>query len=569
MAAQVDFGARQQVEGFASVLSDPNRDYFVIGGGVQPDMRGPSRASMTRDWARPPKEGEPDLEWQTAPAPQAVDSTFSFVGESANLPENAFPPNQATLYADDQAVITFDLGLRQRQVWSQGDWALEFTPKIVNATVDGYHRHTGRGVCGVYRLAAPASALRHGQPLRLKVILLPKRCDVITWFGVRHRSDTLEVSPRTNNEQIAQLQQEIIHLKRVVGALARRSYPDLFPERLATDDVIVYTNGNTHVHPPDVLLLQNGDLLACFREATEHIAVDGKIVMVRSRDGGRTWGERQVLRQHPHTDDRECSLAQLRDGAVLAAHWPNRYYDIDGYYVRRITHDLGRPFGMYVGISTDNGHTFTWPDTPIDPAPFHAAVTSERIIETRAGRLLMACYFWPLDQKHYGSAVFCSDDKGRTWRYLSTVADVPGVRLSEPALIETRTGRLVCIMRNEDDALYYQANSDDSGETWTPAMPTPIPGHHNPASLVSLADGTVLCVYGSRGDPSGIYVVASYDDGATWDIAGRRVLRDDFPNLDACYPSTALMPDGRVFTVYYFNMFGRFFIAGSFFRWDR
>jgi hypothetical protein len=34
------------------------------------------------------------------------------------------------------------------------------------------------------------------------------------------------------------------------------------------------------------------------------------------------------------------------------------------------------------------------------------------------------------------------------------------------------------------------------------------------------------------------------------------------------YPSALLMPDGRVFVVYYFNMFGRFFITGSFFRWE-
>ena len=82
-----------------------------------------------------------------------------------------------------------------------------------------------------------------------------------------------------------------------------------------------------------------------------------------------------------------------------------------------------------------------------------------------------------------------------------------------------------------------------------------------------LPDGTVLCVYGSRQDPSGIYVVASYDEGDTWDIDHRRVIRDDFPNMDIGYPSTVVVPDGRVLAAYYFNLFGRFFIAGSFFRW--
>ena len=110
--------------------------------------------------------------------------------------------------------------------------------------------------------------------------------------------------------------------------------------------------------------------------------------------------------------------------------------------------------------------------------------------------------------------------------------------------------------------------SDDGGETRTPARPSSVPAYMTPCSLVELPNGTVLCVYGSRLDPSGIYVAASQDEGGTWDMAHRRVIRDDFANRDIGYPSTVLVPDGRILTVYYFNMFHRFFIAGSFFRWD-
>jgi sialidase-1 len=292
--------------------------------------------------------------------------------------------------------------------------------------------------------------------------------------------------------------------------------------------------------------------------------------MVRSRDGGKTWGERQVLRRHAHTDERSGSLCQLRDGTILANHWPNRFYDLDGYYVYKQVHDQGQRPGMYVGRSTDNGYTWTWPPDPIDPSPFPAIYTAEHIVELPSGRLILPVYFWIQDGDHWGSAVFCSDDKGVSWRYLATVADVPGLKLDEPALVVTNSGRLVCIMRNDTGNVYYQSNSDDGGETWTPAQPTPIPGHYNPACLAVLPDGALLCIFSSRADPSGIFVVASYDNGETWDMAHRRVLRDDFPNNnDSTYPSAVVMPDGRVFAAYYFNMFGRFFIAGSFFRWER
>jgi hypothetical protein len=202
--------SRPQVEGFGRLISEPNQhpmDFNRPG----PDFRGPGPGAMTHDWWRPAQPDEPDLVWQTAPVPAAVDTTFVFIGDSANRPENMYPPNQATLYADDRPVITFDLGLRQPKQWQAGEWTLDFSPRLVAATVDGYNRlgHP-RGCCGIYRLAAPASALCAGQPLQLKVILAPQRSDVITWFAIHGRSDALELSPATNLQQIEQLQQEVI-----------------------------------------------------------------------------------------------------------------------------------------------------------------------------------------------------------------------------------------------------------------------------------------------------------------------------------------------------------------------
>ena len=121
------FQERQQVEGFARLLSQPgiqpipkdmggllNERVLGEGGGsgLGPDYRGPSDAGGTREWWRSAQPNEPDLVWLTAEAPLAVDTTFSFVGESADQPENVYPPNQATLYADDINVLTFDLGQR-------------------------------------------------------------------------------------------------------------------------------------------------------------------------------------------------------------------------------------------------------------------------------------------------------------------------------------------------------------------------------------------------------------------------------------------------------------------------
>lgn len=571
-----DFGVRQQVEGYASTVSQPGmrphharpNDRHVS------DYRGANGVAATREWWRSQPKDEPDLVWTTAPAPEAIDSTFSFAGTSASLPENHYPANRATLYADGKRVLVFEIGLPTPAAWAEGEWALEFTPRQARTAIDGYHRQFEAGGCsGIYRLAAPGSALRAGKSLELKVVLEPRNSDAPCWFAVIERPDVLAVTSETNADEIEQLQQEILRLKQIVGGLARHSYPELFPDHLQAEEVVIYTNGWKHVHPPDVELLANGDLLASFREASEHLSPDGRIVTVRSTDGGKTWGDRLVVHEEANTDVRDASIGCLSDGTLILTDFVNGYYDGAGRYVGRPADDYtGQPEGIYVARSTDHGKHWEWlGDGPLDPAPYSWIGTTERVLELPNGDLLMATYFVERGEPpvRRGCALYKSTDRGVTWSHVSVMADIPGVFLNEPALIRTVTGRLIGMLRRESGPTYYQVLSDDDGETWTEPVSSEIPARANPASLVSLPDGAVLCIYGSRHDVRGMYVVASYDNGESWDMEHRKVIRDDFPNWDIGYPSSVLLPDGRVLAVYYFNMFERYFIAGSIFRWER
>jgi hypothetical protein len=566
----IDFDSRRQVEGFSRLISG-----FVPkpGPGIHagPDFRGDSSVGMTGEWWREQPDEDRCVVWETLPVSEAVDSTFSFVGDSANLPENAFPASQATLTVNDTNVLTFDLGQRLPCRWDEGEWALDFTPRQIRSTGDSNDRQMNAGGCsGIYRLAVPGSALEPGKPLELGVTVAPPRAGRPTWFAIRERTDVIELTLETNREEIRQLQREVMHLKRIVGSLSRTVHSNLLPERIETENVIVYESGTKHVHEADVLRLQNGDMMVALREASEHISCDGKIVTVRSTDDGKTWGDRQVLREHPHTDERSGSIAQLRNGVVISNHLANTCYDGSGRFVGETNNSYkGRPAGIYIGRSTDNGHSWTWNESPMVSEPYLLSFTAERIIEDPSGRLFMACYVSNVDgyKSDTASILFCSEDGGDEWRYLSTIGDIEGVGLAEPALVVTSTGRLISIMRNDVGDQFFQAISDDAGDSWSPAKPCGIPGRGNPASLLTLEDGTVLCVHGARQDPAGMYVVASKDDGVTWDLDGRRIIRDDFSNWDCCYPSTVLMPDGRIFTTFYFNMFERFFILGSFFEW--
>lgn len=160
-----------------------------------------------------------------------------------------------------------------------------------------------------------------------------------------------------------------------------------------------------------------------------------------------------------------------------------------------------------------------------------------------------------------------SSDQGQNWRYLSTMADDPGGALGhvmEPALVLTRSGRLIAAIRNQGPAqALWTTVSDDGGKTWRKPQPSPMIGH--PADLIQLADGRILCTYGVRSgyhaDPGGIRAAFSHDNGDTWRIEEEVQLRPDFLNLDVGCPESLQVADGRVMTVYYFNLFGRFFLG--------
>ena len=79
-----------------------------------------------------------------------------------------------------------------------------------------------------------------------------------------------------------------------------------------------------------------------------------------------------------------------------------------------------------------------------------------------------------------------------------------------------------------------------------------------------------MATYGIRprmhGEPGGIRAAFSRDGGKTWDARSEVQLRNDFINLDIGYPESIQFPDGQVLTVYYYNLFQRFFLGGTWWK---
>ena len=103
---------------------------------------------------------------------------------------------------------------------------------------------------------------------------------------------------------------------------------------------------------------------------------------------------------------------------------------------------------------------------------------------------------------------FCrSTDRGATWEFLSTLST--DHEMSETAVAQLPDGRLVIVARPEGDVAW----SPDGGRAWT--KPAPLGVRLFEPRLVSLRNGTLLCLHGSYG-AGGLRAMLSPDGGRTW-----------------------------------------------------
>jgi len=170
---------------------------------------------------------------------------------------------------------------------------------------------------------------------------------------------------------------------------------------------------------------------------------------------------------------------------------------------------------------------------------------------------------WPYPGFNKTRAVLLrSSDKGRTWEYVSTVADDPSSGEEgpcEPSMARCKDGDLVCIMRTGRVNALRTCRSDDGGNTWTPLEV--IPGTIGVAPFViAMQDGTLACIYGMKEDywamehRRELRVIFSFDGGRTWplneilyagDASSYASLCEVTPGeLMACFSSSGLPAPG-------------------------
>ncbi len=325
----------------------------------------------------------------------------------------------------------------------------------------------------------------------------------------------------------------------------------------------IYASHDEYCAWPAMIRAANGDLLVTFCINEEHLGPDGKIVMVRSTDNGKTWSLPEIIYDTP-IDDRHAGLTLLKNGKIITHTWSTfwaskKYRDLPpkAYEKEMIDRwcehveiqeykNAENKHGQWSRTSIDNGKT--WSENRPGKDSIHGG------IQLQDGTLLVASY--RLDKERIG--VYSVKSPEENWQKISDVGcPIPdSLRFGEPHILQLASGRIIMMIRatakpyNDLDPKCYLwgTYSDDNGQTWVPPYQTPLWGF--PPHLLKLSDGRILCTYGYRKPPFGQRACIS-TDGVNWKKEDEVILRDDAYNKDLGYPVSVELEPGIVLSVYY------------------
>ena len=359
---------------------------------------------------------------------------------------------------------------------------------------------------------------------------------------------------------------------------------------LKLDDIVIYQDDGFYAAFPSVVARPDGELLVAFRRAPErrryyasgctHADPNSNLVLVRSRDLGRTWSkEPELIYAHPLGGSQDPCMVQLDDGSLLVTSYAWMLLSKDA-----VEHDNFHEWqpiygswyftflGGYIMRSPDAGRTWQGPILPPQlphqrtymqgvPLP---AMNRGAMTQANDGNLYWIVATDPQERPLKTMLdLLVSRDRGLHWEYSGPVAWDAKVAFNETSLIQTVGGDLVAFVRSEGyDDHGVVVRSRDMGASWEPWQDMGFQGH--PHHALRLPDGRIYLLYGYRHAPFGIRARILDPDCRRFE-SEELVLRDDGGNGDLGYPWSCITADGRILSVYDLNRAdGTRYIAGTF-----
>jgi sialidase-1 len=305
-------------------------------------------------------------------------------------------------------------------------------------------------------------------------------------------------------------------------------------------DIFVAGEGGYHTYRiPAVVRALDGTLLA-FCEGRKHGPSDTgdiDLILKRSVDGGKTWGDLQVVWDDgDNTCGNPCPVVDQTTGIIWLWGTHNLGTDREHDIITGQARGTRTPWLMH---SRDHGLTWSearpMADQVKDPAWGWYATGPGIGIQVQAGphegRLVVPCvhsYDDPAGNLRggpyeYGSHVIYSDDQGDTWQLGGVVR--PKVNECQVVELAHRPGALLLNMRSYfEQHCRAEAVSWDGGITWSgpvnqPALPEPRAQASMLRQRWSDAAGAGVLLFANPADPRErrrMTVRISRDDGVTW-----------------------------------------------------
>jgi len=331
---------------------------------------------------------------------------------------------------------------------------------------------------------------------------------------------------------------------------------------------------------PNIMPLNEGDLLCVYRIGQAFYSNDGKLSLLRSCNGGTEWMEDNLL-WDPANDPQPYNYTAphascLRDGTLLVVAFR---FDVSDPEATMINDETGgfRYLEKVLFRSTDNGHTWEGPHV-IDLLDGGSGDVPSQIIELNNGRLFVPVEVWkswddrsPLHIKGFG---LLSDDGGQTW---SDRVEYPSASNSEKMFSHTRytrmlDGRILGLqwtqsIGGQENFDLHRVISDESATKWSEPVSTGLVAQTCwPADL---GEGRIAVAYTRReGRKPGVYVALSFDGGLTWDVDNEIQVWDavgqeylgvehvpEYPrshdNIAFGKPNLARLPDGGLIAAWW------------------
>jgi len=284
------------------------------------------------------------------------------------------------------------------------------------------------------------------------------------------------------------------------------------------------------------------------------------MLLVRSEDGGRSWGEpRVLLDEGPGRVGNPCAILE-RDTDVV-----HLLFTRGGgeclFYTKST--DEGKTWADLLATSdvkgqkeyTENNWLQGFGGSPVKvgAGPVHG-------IHTRKGRLIAPSYCSRMEdgKRRSGSCIIYSDDRGKTWKAGGTIPLRKDLHHGECTIVERSDGSLLMNMRTSAPGLYgigYRSvsTSSDGGATWSkPVLDKNLPGPGCQASMIRLNENEILFLNPAVHRKGGFSIWSrrnltlrlSRDDGRTWPYA--RVLNEGL----AGYSDMAITEEGKILCVF-------------------